>query len=86
MDNSDKAESILRNIADKGSEAVLDSQNRQYKMVEAGKRIPNPVMRAAVEKMRKNGMEEKQIVDKVLLFDELAEKDELLDYLNKEEK
>ena len=56
---------------------------RKVKMVEFGTKIPNEVLRITVEKLRRANMDDKLIVDQLIKFDALAEKGELLDYINR---
>ncbi|MBN1331678.1 hypothetical protein JW978_02205 [Candidatus Dojkabacteria bacterium] len=86
MSGQQSAAQVLQSLAEGGTDAVVSSEERQYKMVENGRRVPNPVMRAAAKQLKEKGFSDAEIVQKILFFDELAEKDQLIDYLNKQEK
>ena len=51
-------------------------------MIVDGKRIPNIVLRKTVEKLKNNKMPDKLIIEQILKFDDLAERGQLIDYLN----
>ncbi len=77
------AQQILQNIADGSTEQVVADKDRKRKMMETGTRIPNSFLREMVKNLRKDKMPDSKILENVLLFDELAENGELIDYLNK---
>ncbi len=65
---------------------VINEEDRKVRMVETGTRIPNVVLRQTVKKLRAKGLTDKQIIDKILFFDELAEDGKLLEYLENQKK
>lgn len=75
------AEDILKNIMQGKTEQVAPDHERKYKLVEDGAKIPNAVLIEIVKQMRIAGIEYKEILRKVLYFDYLAEKGELISYL-----
>lgn len=75
-------EDVLKLISQGKAATVLPDEERKVKMVEVRKKIPNIILRKTVTKLRKNGkLNDKQILNKIMKFDELAEKDELIKYL-----
>jgi hypothetical protein len=59
------------------------AKERKVKMVEQGKRIPNIVLKKTAEKLRAKGFDDREVLRRILFFDELAKKGQLLDYLKK---
>jgi hypothetical protein len=74
----------LQNIIAGNTDDIVDPKEKQYKMVEDGKKVPNAVMQNMVGRLRARGVPENEIVDRILFFDQLAEKDELVEYLAKQ--
>jgi hypothetical protein len=83
MPAKNSAENVLQQIAKTGASAVVSDEEREVSMVEQGLRIPNIVLRKTVEQLRAKKMPDKKILGKILLFDELAEKNQLIEYLEK---
>jgi hypothetical protein len=79
-----QAENALKDIMTGQTQKVINPEDRKYHMVENGKRVPNIILRMTVDKLKTKKIPEKVILDQILFFDELAEKGELLDYLNKQ--
>ena len=79
-------EQALKNIVSGNINSVVPDETRKVKMVERGLRIPNIVLRKTVEKLRAKGLSDAQIIEKILFFDDLAEKGELLSYLDRQKR
>lgn len=75
------AEDILKNIVQGKTEQIAPDHERKYKLVEDGTKIPNAVLIEIVKQMRESGVDHKEILRKILYFDYLAEKGELISYL-----
>ncbi len=86
QNTTDNPEDALKTIMRGDINNIVNQDDRKVKMVEIGNRIPNIVLRKTVEKLRAKGLSETEIIDKILFFDELAEKGQLLDYLEKQKK
>jgi hypothetical protein len=81
-----QAEDALKSIMSGQTQKVITPEERKYKMIENGKRIPNIILRKAVDKMIAKKLPEKVIINRILFFDEMAEKGELLNYLKEQAK
>lgn len=79
-----QAEETLKHIMQGQTQKVINPEERKYRMVENGNRVPNIILRKTVNKLRAKKISDSVILDQILTFDELAEKGELLDYLNKQ--
>jgi hypothetical protein len=78
------AEDVLKLIIKGDIDIIVPENKRKVKMVEVRKKIPNVILRKTVEKLRaQNKMNDTRILNQILNFDEMAEKGELLNFLNK---
>ena len=80
------SEDILKKLVAGNIDEIEGMETRHVKMIVDGKRIPNIVLKKAVEKLRANKMPDKLIIEQILKFDDLAEKGHLIEYLNKQKK
>lgn len=75
-------EEILKKLVAGEIDEIDGMGNRRLQMIVEGKRIPNKVLRQTVDKLKAKNMSTENILANILKFDELAEKGQLIDYLN----